>query len=464
MKRKAITILSFLLFISSVFCFDMTPVQEKEAYAVILTDDGSNLRMRKTPKTGEVVASAPYGHLIQLSGKRTKGKDTIDGISDYWYEGYIDFDYDKCYGGWVFGGYLSKILPFMPYEVYSQYKGAWDINYSNSIKQNPYNLILNGEDNDVAALFAFGILKTDELLESPDKKESEYPAALAVRRKSPFVLETLLLNGAKLSQSNTDDNVLFLCARKFDSEFTRTCLRYGKIDVNFVDKNGHTALWEAVKNQNYETARTLMQYGADPNIGKETPFMLAKDDEWFSNLLSEYKELYKQNQKDFSMKMICFYYPSEGRIISKKYFTLSEIVEFSREGFVSYRFCSENYNTPLQENFYTQTTYKNKYISDGKEKHGNRQLKKPIVVNYNDVANRWDNNWSNWKTVRNEKDQIIKFIRDDGMTQTMEYDDRGNLLWVDGWGFNEYYINEYYENGQLKRISKYVYKYNTGDL
>ena len=445
MKRKAITILLFLSFISSIFCFDMTPEQGQEAYAVILTDDGSNLRMRKTPKTGEVVASIPYGNLIILSGQRTKEKDTIDGISDYWYEGWIETNYDQNYYGWVFGGYLSKILEKMPYEVYSQYKGAWQINYSDSIKRNPYDLILNGEDNYAAALFAFGILKADKMCESPDKKEAEYPAALAVRRKTPFVLKNILISNPSLDKSNTDDNVLFLCARKFDSEFARTCLRYGKIDVNFVDKKGHTALWEAVKNHNYETA-----------------FMLAKDDEWFTNLLSEYKELYQQNQKDFSMKIL--QYSWADTIIHKNDFKLSEIVEFSRDGYVSYRFMAENYDTPLQEFFYTPTTFKVKYIFKGAEEYDNGQSQNTVKFNFNDVKNRYYNSRSEWETIKNEKGLIIKYVRDDGMSQTMDYDEKGNLLWLDAYGFDEYYVNEYYDNGQLKRISKYSYGYNTGDL
>lgn len=461
MKKNLIKFLVSIIFIASVYSFDMTPVKLEEGYAVVFTDDGSNLRMRETPKTGAPVVSIPNGHLVIIS-QRTKEKDTIDGISDYWYRVGCDIS-EEYYTGWVFGGYLTKILKKMPYEVYTQYKHSWSISYADVIKQNPYEAILNGDDNEVCALFAFGILKADKMYESPDKKEKEYPAALAVRRSRPNVLNTLLQNGATINQSNSDDNILFLCARKFNSEFMKTCLKYAKVDVNYIDKNGHTALWEAVKNLNYETTRALLQYGADPNIGSETPFMLAKNDEWFTNLLSDYKEIYQQNKKDFSMKMLEY---TDGKTtIYKKDFTLTAIVEYNRDGLLTYRFWAENYDTLLQEIFSNATDYRNKHqSSDGTEKISEGKLKKPPKVNFNDVENRWYNDWTNWEEVRNANNQIIKFVRDDGMTQTMEYDEKGNILWVDGWGFNEYYVNEYYENGQLKRISKYSYGYNTGDM
>ncbi|MBO6100682.1 MAG: hypothetical protein J6P07_05055, partial [Spirochaetaceae bacterium] len=107
---------------------------------------------------------------------------------------------------------------------------------------------------------------------------------------------------------------------------------------------------------------------------------------------------------------------------------------------------------------------KNKTLWDGEENSHEGELKKPVSVNFNDVENRWDNSWSNWETIKNDKGQIIKYVRDDNLMQLMEYDEKGNILWVDGYGFDEYYENEYYDNGQLKRISRYRYGYNTGDL
>ena len=94
-----------------------------EAYAVALTADGSDLQMKKSPESDEIVASIPYGHLVKIYNEKTEEKDTIDGITDYWYRAYCNLDYDKSYTGWVFGGHLSKILNAMPYEVYTQYKG-----------------------------------------------------------------------------------------------------------------------------------------------------------------------------------------------------------------------------------------------------------------------------------------------------------------------------------------------------
>lgn len=433
-----------------------------EAYAVALTADGSDLQMKKSPESDEIVASIPYGHLVIIYDEKTKEKDTIDGITDYWYKAYCNLDYDKSYTGWVFGGHLSKILNAMPYEVYTQYKGCWDISYAVEITQEPYDAILSGDDAHVAALFAFGILEINKKYESPDKTEAEYPAALAVRRSTPFVLKTLLLNGATLEQSNSEDNVLFLAARKFNSEFVRTCLRYAKADINFVNKNGHTALYHAVKNRNYETARALLQYGADPNIGTETPFELAKDDEWFTNLLADYKEIYERNQKGFSMETRQWS-DIEKTTIQKNDFTLNEIVEYNKDGSISYWFQIKDTDYFI-ERFYNGLNFKNKTLRDGEEKSHEDELKKPVSVNFNDVENRWDNDWSNWKTVKNDKGQIIKYVRDDNLMQLMEYDEKGNILWVDGYGFDEYYENEYYDNGQLKRISRYRYRYNTGDL
>lgn len=434
-----------------------------EAYAVALTADGSDLQMKESPESEEIVASIPYGHLVKIYNEKTEEKDTIDGISDYWYRAYCNLDNDRAYTGWVFGGQLSKILNAMPYEVYTQYKGCWDISYAVEIAQEPYDVILSGNDEHVAALFAFGILEINKKYESPDKTEAEYPAALAVRRSTPFVLKSLLLNGATLEQSNSEDNVLFLAARKFNSEFARTCLKYAQADVNFVDKNGYTALYHAVKNRNYETARALLQYGADPNIGSETPFEIAKDDAWFTNLLAEYKEIYAQNQKGFSMETRQWS-DIDKTVIQKKDFTLNEIVEYNKDGYTTYIFIAMDYEHPLQENFYTETEVKTKYLSDDEEQSHEGELKKPVSVNFNDVENRWYNDWSNWETVKNDKGQIIKYVRDDNLMQLMEYDEKGNILWVDGYGFDEYYENEYYDNGQLKRISRYRYGYNTGDL
>ena len=433
-----------------------------EAYAVSLTADGSALQMKKSPESDEIVASIPYGHLVKIYNEKTEEKDTIDGITDYWYRAYCNLDYDKSYTGWVFGGHLSKILNAMPYEVYTQYKGCWDISYAVEIAQEPYDVILSGNDEHVAALFAFGILEINKMYESPDKTEAEYPAALAVRRSTPFVLKSLLLNGATLEQSNSEDNVLFLAAKKFNSEFARTCLKYAKADVNFVDKDGRTALYHAVKNRNYETARALMQYGADPNIGTETPFELAKDDEWFTNLLTEYKEIYERNQKGFSMETRQWS-DIEKTTIQKNDFTLNEIVEYNKDGSISYWFQIKDTDYFI-ERFYNGLNFKNKTLRDDEEKSHEGELKKPVSVNFNDVENRWDNDWSNWKTVKNDKGQIIKYVRDDNLMQLMEYDEKGNILWVDGYGFDEYYENEYYDNGQLKRISRYRYGYNTGDL
>jgi len=67
------------------------------------------LRVRESPSLGSrVLGTLPYGKAIGLQQK-TKDRVTIDGISDYWYGGYVYLENYRGFG-WVFGGYLSDRL------------------------------------------------------------------------------------------------------------------------------------------------------------------------------------------------------------------------------------------------------------------------------------------------------------------------------------------------------------------
>jgi hypothetical protein len=69
----------------------------------------NGLRVRDNPSlNGRIITTLPYGEKLDLN-KRTVEKDTIDGISDYWYSCRISIN-NESVEGWVFGGYLIDRL------------------------------------------------------------------------------------------------------------------------------------------------------------------------------------------------------------------------------------------------------------------------------------------------------------------------------------------------------------------
>ena len=79
----------------------------------------NGVRVRNSPSLdGEIKKVLPYGELIYIK-KRTVEKQTIDGLTDYWYSTNRD-SYGSYYDNWIFGGYLSDRLESEPFY------GQWD--------------------------------------------------------------------------------------------------------------------------------------------------------------------------------------------------------------------------------------------------------------------------------------------------------------------------------------------------
>jgi len=80
----------------------------------------NGVRVRNMPSLeGDILKVIPYGHSIE-SYKRTKEKQTIDGITDYWYS-------CKDPDGWIFGGYLADRLKANP--IVGQWSAKGDIGW-----------------------------------------------------------------------------------------------------------------------------------------------------------------------------------------------------------------------------------------------------------------------------------------------------------------------------------------------
>jgi hypothetical protein len=103
MKRK------FLLFIVLNVLVVLSAYSQSNALPKIMyVTSKEGLRMRSTPSiNGKIVGTLQYGKRVIVKSKNGIGTgdviSTIDGIYDYWYQ------LEK--GNWVFGGYLSEVLP-----------------------------------------------------------------------------------------------------------------------------------------------------------------------------------------------------------------------------------------------------------------------------------------------------------------------------------------------------------------
>ncbi|MCQ2575937.1 MAG: SH3 domain-containing protein [Treponema sp.] len=78
------------------------PVDSSVYYGRVATDDGSRINLRTLPSTsGSVVGQIDDDTIVTLIAS-TKGKYTIDGIEDFWYQVSAN-----NMSGWLFGGYLK---------------------------------------------------------------------------------------------------------------------------------------------------------------------------------------------------------------------------------------------------------------------------------------------------------------------------------------------------------------------
>ena len=76
-------------------------------WATVYTADGSKVNVRKSPGTkGEVETQLNTGAEV-FAVKMTEEQDTIDGISDYWYEVGLPDEAGNGFA-WIFGGYLKR--------------------------------------------------------------------------------------------------------------------------------------------------------------------------------------------------------------------------------------------------------------------------------------------------------------------------------------------------------------------
>lgn len=102
--KKIFCFISICLVISSMIFADDLP-------SVRYVNSKDGLNYRDSPSfSGKKLGTLLHGSRIVVH-ERTSDKETIDGITDYWY---------RCSGGisgggggfyWVFGGYLSKTMP-----------------------------------------------------------------------------------------------------------------------------------------------------------------------------------------------------------------------------------------------------------------------------------------------------------------------------------------------------------------
>ncbi|MDR0290943.1 MAG: SH3 domain-containing protein [Treponema sp.] len=112
-------LLCILLFFPCLLLFGEWPYESIGVYKIISSPNG--LRVREEPSlNSKVIEVFPYG-LLHSFILRTKTKDTIDGISDYWYGFRAGIS-----GGyhWVFGGYLVDKLASEPHTGYWREEGT----------------------------------------------------------------------------------------------------------------------------------------------------------------------------------------------------------------------------------------------------------------------------------------------------------------------------------------------------
>ena len=111
-------ILLILFFFSGFYIFS----QNFPLVMYVNTNDGLN--QRKEPQlSSEKVGTLLYGERVILTERSTSV--TIDGITDYWYKMYRQVPpFGWC---WVFGGYLSNVIPLDVEPIL----GRWDTDRDN---------------------------------------------------------------------------------------------------------------------------------------------------------------------------------------------------------------------------------------------------------------------------------------------------------------------------------------------
>lgn len=89
-------------------------------------------------------------------------------------------------------------------------------------------------------------------------KNEDSPLLLSIQNGHIKIAKLLLANNADVNKANKDYTLLLWAARSGNIEITKLLLKY-KVDPNFKDKNGRTALDEALDNNNIEIAKLLQR-------------------------------------------------------------------------------------------------------------------------------------------------------------------------------------------------------------
>jgi hypothetical protein len=98
--------LFLILFIISPYLLFGQSTTEESLYLFVSASSG--LRGREAPNlNSKVLKAEPYGECMYFH-KRKTNKDTINGITDYWYCSQTRLDDNSLIDIWFFGGYLTK--------------------------------------------------------------------------------------------------------------------------------------------------------------------------------------------------------------------------------------------------------------------------------------------------------------------------------------------------------------------
>lgn len=130
-----------------------------------------------------------------------------------------------------------------------------------SIEEQFWNALHGDEDFDAGKWKELGI--------DLDMRSSDgYPAAIIAQKCGKTEnAKKLILAGADAKLTGSDQYTLLMrAASNSDTEFANWLLDNTDIDINAQDKDGDTALNEAVYHQRRETAELLFDRGADPYI------------------------------------------------------------------------------------------------------------------------------------------------------------------------------------------------------
>lgn len=133
---------------------------------------------------------------------------------------------------------------------------------------------------------------------TPDERDSSgYPAiVVAYKNGKTETVKELIAAGANVKATGPDQYTLLMrAASQGDLEFARWLLDNTEIDINAQDKDGDTALNEAVYHKRPETAELLFDRGADPyilNYKKENLWDWAKKTENQQLMGMVYKRMY----------------------------------------------------------------------------------------------------------------------------------------------------------------------------